>query len=86
MAQTMAIQAAPGTGEQGRIGGTTANLLDQTLEKYNLTRADWTKLPGQLRNQILQAEAEGAPEEYRDMVRRYFRELARRSSRRNEEE
>jgi hypothetical protein len=76
------MQAAQGTGEQGRIGGTLDSELELKLKEYGITAAQWTRLPGQLQNQIRQAEADGAPDEYRVLVRRYFRELARRSSQR----
>jgi len=56
------------------------NDLEQKLKEYGISSAQWTRLPGSLKNQIRQAEAEGVPEEYRAMVQRYFRELARRSS------
>ena len=40
--------------------------------------SDWAKLPGELRDQILQAADETGPEEYRAMIRRYFQQVAKR--------
>jgi hypothetical protein len=78
---TPSSQAAPGTGELGILGGTTDGELKEKLDEYGISVADWTRLPGELKNRIRQAEAEDAPEEYREMVRSYFREIARRSGR-----
>ncbi len=50
------------------------------LKGLGLTSDDWLRLPDNLRNQILQAAGDRAPAEYRDLVQRYFRELARRGS------
>ena len=77
---TPAQQAAPGQGEQGRQGGTMENTTEQVLRKYKISRSDWLRLPGRLKNQIMQAEARGVPEEYRELVRRYFSELARKGA------
>ena len=77
---TPAQQAAPGQGEQGRQGGTMENTTEQLLRKYKISRSDWLRLPGRLKNQIMQAEARGVPEEYRELVRRYFSELARKGA------
>ena len=56
------------------------NTTEQVLRKYKISRSDWLRLPGRLKNQILQAEARGVPEEYRELVRRYFSELARKGA------
>jgi hypothetical protein len=57
-----------------------------TLEQLGLTADDWARLPGELRDDILTAaEQSGAPE-YREIIRDYFEELARRSGRRREEQ
>lgn len=50
------------------------------LQRLGLTSEDWTRLPPQLRQQIAQASAEGAPPAYRELVARYFREVARRAA------
>jgi len=41
---------------------------------------DWARLPGKLRDEILQGAADDSPEEYRELVKRYFQELAKRGS------
>ena len=56
------------------------NKLEAKLRDYGISVRQWTRLSGSLKNQIRQSEADGAPEEYRAMVRRYFRELARRGA------
>jgi hypothetical protein len=50
------------------------------LKALGITLADWARLPGTLRSQILQAADEGAPQEYRTLIQRYFQEVARRGS------
>ncbi|MFO7956472.1 MAG: hypothetical protein R6X33_05190 [Candidatus Brocadiia bacterium] len=47
------------------------------LGEADLTLDDWARLPSELRNDIMQAADHRGPEEYRDLIRRYFRELAR---------
>jgi TRAP-type C4-dicarboxylate transport system substrate-binding protein len=42
--------------------------------------SDWAKLPGELRNQILQAAEEGGPEEYRTLIKKYFQKVAQKGS------
>jgi len=61
--------------------GTGMQLTDLTaaqLDKLGISLADWARLPGKLRDQVLQAAATRSPEEYRPLIRRYFREVARR--------
>jgi TRAP-type C4-dicarboxylate transport system substrate-binding protein len=48
------------------------------LKALGITLSDWARLPGTLRDQILQAADEAAPQEYRTLVQRYFQEVARR--------
>jgi len=72
-------QEGTGTGEEGRVGGTLDDKTKMILKKYGFSVADWTRLPGRLQNQIVQAESKEASEEYRELVRRYFRALARRT-------
>jgi hypothetical protein len=50
---------------------------DAQLGKMGLTPRDWARLPGKLRNEILQAAREDVPESYRPYVKRYFRAMAR---------
>ncbi len=38
---------------------------------------DWLRLPGNLRSEILQASASEGPEEYREIIKRYFEELSK---------
>ena len=61
------------------MGGTLDDKTKLILKKYGFSVADWTRLPGRLQNQIVQAESKDAPQEYRELVRRYFRALARKS-------
>ncbi|MGB2823451.1 MAG: hypothetical protein WBF17_20895, partial [Phycisphaerae bacterium] len=67
--------------------GTNVQLADLTaakLEKLGISLSDWARLPGRLRDQVLQAADTRSPEEYRGLIRRYFREIARRGTPRGE--
>ena len=65
-------------GGGGGVGMTYTDLTAAKLESLGITMEDWSRLPGELRDEILQAAAETGPREYLPLIRRYFRELARR--------
>jgi hypothetical protein len=50
------------------------------LAKLGIAPADWARLPGKLRGQLLQAARSDGPREYRELIRGYFQELARRGA------
>ena len=50
------------------------------LKELGISPADWAKLPGELRDQVLQAAGREGPQEYRSLIRRYFRTIARRAA------
>ena len=69
--------------------GTSSQAASQTaakLESLGIKLSDWARLPGELRNQILQAADEAGPEEYRQLIKRYFQEVAKRGSTSRESE
>ncbi|MCX5675820.1 MAG: DUF4175 family protein [Planctomycetota bacterium] len=91
MAQGMGVQ--PGMGMMGMrpgqmpsqnanskkgIGALGINLTAAKLESLGIKLSDWARLPGELRNQILQAAEEAGPEEYRTLIKRYFQQIAKR--------
>lgn len=61
-------------------GPMMTDLSAAQLAKLGVSPADWARLPGKLRDQILQAARTDGPAEYRELIRRYFRELARRGA------
>jgi len=61
-----------GTGQQ------STDLSPVKLKKLGIKLEDWARLPGELRDQILQAAQTAGPEEYRGLIKRYFQELAKR--------
>ncbi|HUT35270.1 MAG TPA: DUF4175 family protein [Planctomycetota bacterium] len=63
-----------GTGVQ------TTDLSESKLRELGIKLEDWARLPGELRDQILQAASDLGPEEYRPLIKRYFQEVARRGS------
>ncbi len=44
---------------------------------FALTRSDWARLPGVLREEILQTAQEKSPIEYRELIARYFKAISR---------
>ncbi len=63
-----------GTGTQ------TTDLSESKLRELGIKLEDWARLPGELRDQILQAASDLGPEEYRPLIKRYFQQVARRGS------
>ena len=61
------------------IGVVRTDLSPAELEKLGISLIDWARLPGKLRDEILQAAADESPDEYRALIKKYFQELARRS-------
>jgi hypothetical protein len=95
MGMAQAMGAHPGQGQQGMrpgqmpsqaknsrtgIGTVGLSLTAAKLEGLGIKLSDWARLPGELRNQILQAAEEGGPEEYRALIKRYFQKVAKRGS------
>jgi hypothetical protein len=74
---TMGMPGRAGDPKMG-TGNQATSLTASKLEAMGISVSDWAKLPGELRDQILQAADETGPEEYRAMIRRYFQEVARR--------
>jgi acyl-CoA reductase-like NAD-dependent aldehyde dehydrogenase len=75
----------PGEGDvadspAGQTEAMLAGEVEQQLQKLGMTYSDWARLPGELRDQVLQAAADDVPEEYRRLVVRYFREISRRGA------
>ncbi len=72
----MSQAADPETG----IKAVPAEQTVAKLQRAGIDLDDWGRLPSQLRNDILQAPEEKSPREYRELIRRYFREIARRGA------
>ncbi len=63
------------------MAGTGVQNVDERaadLKKLGISLSDWARLPGRLRDQILQAAEASGPQEYRSLIRDYFREVAKR--------
>ncbi len=68
-----------GMGNPTEGTGTQAtDLSESKLRDLGIKLEDWARLPGELRDQILQAANDLGPEEYRPLIKRYFQEVARR--------
>ncbi len=99
MAQAMGAQPGMGMGmamqpgmmpgqtrnSQFGIGAISISLTAAKLQGLGIKLSDWARLPGELRNQILQAAEEGGPEEYRALIKRYFQKVAKKGGQRAEE-
>jgi hypothetical protein len=46
------------------------------LKKLHLTPEEWNRLPGEVKQQLLQSIKGNYPEEYRQLIRDYFGRLA----------
>jgi hypothetical protein len=71
----------PGSAQRGGgAGPMDSSGVPPELKKLGITADDWARLPSKLRSQILQASEQRSPDEYRDLVKQYFRELAKQGS------
>lgn len=76
-------QAADARGQtaQSQMGtgpGEASALVTLRLEQLGLSSDDWARLPGRLRNDVIQAAGHRVPAEYRQIVERYFQARAQR--------
>lgn len=62
----------------GSHGVMAVELTPEQLEALGISVSDWAKLPGQLRDEVLQAASDSAPPEYRTLIKQYFQEISRR--------
>jgi hypothetical protein len=62
------------------VGVQSTDLSESKLRELGIKLEDWARLPGELRDQILQAASDLGPEEYRPLIKRYFQQVARRGS------
>ena len=63
---------------KGNRGIMAVELTPEQLESLGISVSDWAKLPGQLRDEVLQAASDSAPPEYRTLIKQYFQEVSRR--------
>jgi hypothetical protein len=66
------LDSQVGTGSQ------QTDLSAAKLKDLGIKLEDWAQLPGELRDQILQAAQATGHAEYRPLIKRYFQEIARR--------
>ena len=80
MGQLPGQQPSPSPDSKKGVNAIAASLTAAKLERMGIKLSDWARLPGELRNQILQASEEAGPEEYRTLIKRYFQQVAKRGS------
>ena len=61
----------------GRQSIEIADGLPEMLKELGMTKADWTRLRGSLKGDVVDAGSDDIPAEYRKIIKRYFRELAK---------
>jgi len=76
--QTQPSPQNAGDPKQG-TGVQNTDLSKAKLRELGIKLEDWARLPGELRDQILQAAVDPGPEEYRSLIKRYFQEIAKRA-------
>ena len=75
MIEGMSGDPKTGIGLTGVGPGVLADLAD-----LGITGEQWARLPGQLRDQVLQAARQEGPAEYRSLIRRYFKTIAKKAA------
>ena len=50
------------------------------LDLLGISRVQWATLPSQLRDEVIQAAEKLPPNEYRDLIKRYFRQISQRAA------
>ncbi|HCE46449.1 MAG TPA: hypothetical protein DET40_23135 [Lentisphaeria bacterium] len=86
MAEKAGINTTPGkissVSSGGRNDKSSAKQAPPGFEvisrRMGIKYDDWLRLPGSLRSEILQSSASEGPEEYREIIKRYFEELSKR--------
>jgi hypothetical protein len=71
-----AMNLRPGATGGGGTGMYSLEPPAAELKKMGLQVSDWFRLPGELRDEVMQAAPDAGPEEYRSLIKRYFRDLA----------
>ena len=68
----------PGVGEgMGRQSIEVADGLPAMLKEMGMSKAEWTRLTGSLKGDVVDAGGDDIPAEYRKIIKRYFRQLAK---------
>ena len=78
--EQLANQPSPNSDPRKGVGELAPSDVEAELLKMGMTYADWARLPGELRDEVLQAATANAPPEYRELIRRYFAEVSRRAA------
>ena len=79
----LAMQMSPDAALMTDSTGGMVFLTDQEvrkLETMGVAMEDWARLPGELRDEVLQAVSDASPEQYRALIKRYFQAVARQGS------
>jgi hypothetical protein len=76
----MAGYGLPESGRRGPIAPIPPDLLLPEAEQMEVTLDNWARLPGQLRDEILQTAGDDSPREYRALIKQYFQAIARSGS------
>jgi len=80
-ANAKALNLNPQGGKGGTKSAASREVKATDLKRLGIQASDWLRLPGELRDEVLQAAPEEGPVEYRPLIKRYFREVAERKRR-----
>ena len=72
--QSMVADGRGGLDSSAPVSSDSPSLLTRLGWKLR----DWLRLPGELRDEVLQAAGPAGPEEYRPIIKRYFEEVSKR--------
>ena len=70
-------EANPGNGKPGSNGDTEVDTGNLARLKKRLAGRKWGELPGTLQTEILQAAQKKPNSEYGELIRQYFKEIAK---------
>lgn len=75
-----AVAGSSASGSSGSGGGTgqrPIDLVELKLQMLDITLDDWARLPAELRSGVLQGSDQLRPEEYRELIKKYFLKIVR---------
>ncbi len=87
-ARALGGNPSPSGPRMSQTGGSGINPLEpiaderaSLLQRFGLRLRDWLRLPGDLRDDVMQAAQTDGPEEYRPLIKRYFQEVSKQGGR-----
>ena len=76
-------ESEPQLGEGGKTPDMDSSGVPPELAKLGVTFADWARMKGALQSGSSNQNSDSIPEEYRDLVQRYFRVISAEAAKRD---